>query len=285
MLAFEYYEASAIAYNGNRKAREAAVRNEADAVKLLDQAERCLAMARKRRHLVRDVFPKHRELLYPIDFDRYPLLRGDDWGAGPIWAVLDWAAKSDKVRARLRQMAGSQTAASLPAKAMLVMLDKQSQPVSKEPSFEDPGGEWPAAWSRWIKWGTGSIEVSPRAAHSGKLGVVCRGVKRGGPLQMVEAPPGRYAAVALFRVPRAPKGNATISLSMTPLDEQGANLPGPSTTLRARAGDWTRIATAGPIPGRIDGKPVKSVRLIVVLDGFGPGEEVYLDDVAMLRIE
>jgi hypothetical protein len=284
-LAWEYYEASAVAYSGNRKAEEVTVDSEADALAIVDQAGRCLEMGRRRQQLVTEVFPKHPELLHPIDFDRYPLLRGDQWGAGLIWAALDWAGKSEKVRQRLRELADPSKAASLPAKTMLLVLDKASQPVSKDPSFEAPEGKWPAAWSRWIKENVGSIEISPKAAHSGETGALCRGVKRGGPLQSVEVPPGRYAAVALVRVPQAPKGNATIALSITPLDEQGANLPGPSTIIRARAGDWTRIATAGDIPAEINKKRVKSLRLIVVLDGFDPDEEVYLDDLAMLRIE
>jgi len=186
-LAWEYYEASAVAYSGNRKAEEVTVDSEADALAIVDQAGRCLEMGRRRQQLVTEVFPKHPELLHPIDFDRYPLLRGDQWGAGLIWAALDWAGKSEKVRQRLRELADPSKAASLPAKTMLLVLDKASQPVSKDPSFEAPEGKWPAAWSRWIKENVGSIEISPKAAHSGETGALCRGVKRGGPLQSVES--------------------------------------------------------------------------------------------------
>ncbi len=132
----------------------------------------------------------------------------------------------------------------------------------------------------------GTEEVSPDAAHTGRQGVVCKGMKRGGPNQAVEITPGRYAAVAFVRVPQAPKGSATITLDMTPLDENGQNLPGAiSTTMRAAACDWTRLAVAGDLPAQIGGKPAKSVRLIVIVDGFAPDEEVHLDDVAMFRIE
>ncbi len=87
------------------------------------------------------------------------------------------------------------------------------------------------------------------------------------------------------RVPKEPQGNATITLSMTPVDEKNANLPAISTTVRAKAGDWTRVAAAGEIPAEISGKPVKSVRLIVIVDGFEPDEEVHLDDLTMFKIE
>ena len=285
MLAFEYYEASAIAYTGGRTAEELTVASEADALALLDDAARRLQMARKRQQLVTEVFPKHRELLHQIDFDRYPSLCGDAWGAGLIWTTFDFAAKSEPVRQRLKHLADSPGAAGLPAKTMLLVLDDESPSLSTNPSFESPDGKWPTNWSPWVKWGIGSMTVSPQAAYSGKAGVLCKGMKRGGPNQTLAVSPGRYAAIAMVRVPQEPKGNATITLNMTPLDEQNANLPAISTTARAKAGDWTRLAAAGEIPKEIGGKRVKAVRLIVIVDGFEPDEEVHVDDLVMFRIE
>jgi hypothetical protein len=107
---------------------------------------------------------------------------------------------------------------------MLVLLEDSSEPVSQNPSFESPEGQWPTEWSRWIKWGIGSKQISEQAARTGRLGVVCRGMKRGGPHQTVEVTPGRYAAVAFVRIPHAPKGNATVTLSFTLLGPSGENL-------------------------------------------------------------
>lgn len=133
----------------------------------------------------------------------------------------------------------------------LAMLDPKSQPVSKDPSLEAGAGKWPSEWSRWITEGAGKIEADPAAAHSGKLGALCRGVKRGGPHQTVPITPGRYGAVALVRVPREPAAGATIALSTTPLDEQGRNLPEWSTKLPAKACSWMRIRPRRRgIPGR-----------------------------------
>jgi hypothetical protein len=286
-LAFEYYEASAIAYAANRKAEEAVVRSEADALDVLDSGRRCLQMAEKRRRLVLDGFPKHPELLHQIDFGRYAQLRGEDWGAGLLWRASGWVDWSDAVRTRVRELAASDSpCVALPAKTMLVLADGDGKPVSKNPSFEDAAGRWPQGWSRWVKWGIGAKDASPEAAHTGKLGVVCKGMKRGGPHQTVEIAPGRYAATAFVRVPQAPTAGATITLSVTPLDEKGQNLPnGLSTTIRATACDWTRLAVAGEIPPEIDGKQVTSARLIVIVDGLEPDEEVHVDDVALFRID
>ncbi len=288
MKAFEYYEASAIAYRGGSLARQAAVRSETDALRMLDQAQRLQEMATKRRQLLMHEFARIPGLEHGITFDRYPKLRGEDWAAAPLWSVFDQAAQSKAVRDRLQELAGStNTNIRFPARAMLTLLDQSQSPISRNPSFEQTDGQWPAEWSRWIKFGTGTKSADPAAAHSGEQGVLCRGMKRGGPHQTVDITPGCYAAMAYVRVPRSVAGEATISLQMTPLDEQGQNLPAPglTTTVPAVAGDWTRLAVAGEIPATIDNKPVKRVRLIVIVDGFQPDEEVYIDDVAMCRIE
>jgi hypothetical protein len=51
------------------------------------------------------------------------------------------------------------------------------------------------------------------------------------------------------------------------------------------AGGWTRIATAGEIPAAVGKQHVKKVPLIVIVDGFGPEDEVRIGDVALCRVE
>ena len=287
MLAFEYYEASAVAYSAGGRASEIPVKTEADALAALDRGRNQLQMAAKRQRLVQEEFPKHPELAYRIDFDRYPLLRGNDWGADGVWSTADWAVKSDTVRTRLQELASSpEGAVSLQAKTVLLLIDDKSQPLSGNPSFENPNGSWPAPWSQWIKWGIGSKTADAKAARSGKMGVLCKGMKRGGPHQVVDVTAGQYAAAAYIRIPTPPRGNATITLQLAALDEQGQNLPVVvARQVRATACDWTRIAVAGQVPAEADGKKIEQVRLIVLIDGFAPGEEVHIDDVAMYRIE
>ena len=286
MLAFEYYEASAVTWAGDRMAGRVAVRNEADALKVLDQAERCLALTARRQQLVADVFPKHPYLLRPIDFDRYPQIRGAAWGSGLLWAVLDQAAESQAVRERLRAMAQSPLeSARLAGSTLLTVLDPAAKPLSANPSFEEPAGKWPREWSPWVKWGVGRMTAGPRAAHDGTQGVLCTGMKRGGPHQSLAVTPGRYAAVAHVRLPTPPPAGATLTLSLTPLDDQGKNLPAIESTIRAEAGEWRRLAVAGTIPATLRKRQVKRVRLIVILNAPEPIPEVHIDDVALYRID
>ena len=288
LRAFEYYEASAIAYAAQRTQEAEAIRTEADALRLLDKAERYVHMARKRSRLVLEEFPKDPVLRHGLGWDRLPLVRGENWASNLHWAVFGCAAKSDgPVRERLRQIAASpDSLLATHAKLMLMLIEKEDKPFSLAPSFEHPEGKWPDSWSPWVKWGIGSMTQSPAAAHTGTQGVLCKGMKRGGPNQTVPVTPGRYAAVAFVRVPQQPKGNATITLSMTLRNEKGTNLPNsPSTVIRAAACDWMPIATAGDVPAKVGNEEVKKVLLIIIVDGFEPGEEVHLDDVAMFRLE
>ena len=288
MDAFEYYEASVIAYSANRTPSHA-IRTEAEALAVLDRADRYLHMAEKRKRLALEVFPKHPVLRHGSTWDRLPLVRGENWGSTTHWSVFNWAARSDgPVRQRLRQLAA--TAGSRlrdHARLMLVMIEKEREPFSRNPSCEHPEDKWPTYWNPWVKWGIGSMEHSPEAAHTGRQGILCKGMKRGGPHQSLPITPGRYGAVAFVRVPQEPKGGATITLSMTLRSKAGQNLRAvtPSTQIRAGKCDWMPIAVAGDVPARAGKDEVTTVLLIVVVDGFEPGEEVHIDDVTMFRLE
>jgi hypothetical protein len=286
MLAFEYYEASALAYAGNRLAEESIVQSEAQALDVLDKGEVCLRMAKRRQQLLMEEMPKHPALMHNLTFTRRPKLKGDQWGAGLLWTAFDQIDRSAAVRNRLTELAASKLPeVSIPARTMLTLANSTAKSIVENPSFEAPQRRWPSQWSPWVKWGTGTMKADPKAAHSGDQGVLLTGVKRGGPNQSIPVVPGRYASVAYVRVPQQPAGSATITLSMTPMDENGHNLTAISTTIKAQACDWTRIAAAGELPEVIDGKKVKTVRLIIVIDGLEPGEEIHVDDMAMFKIQ
>ncbi len=298
LKAFEYYEASAYAYAsrplqptkaaGGRgpDLSVAMPRSEAEARAVLRKGLRCLEMAEKRQRLVQEEFAKDPVLVHPLGADRLPAIGGTHSGVGLLWTTLDWAGKSDSIRRELTDLAQcSRPTACLHAKAMLAVLDPHTAPVSANPSFEELQGRWPAAWRPWINDRTGTLTAVPEAARSGKIGICAKGIKRGGPYQDFEAVAGRYAATALIRVPRTARTRATITLSVSPLDEKGHSLTPLSTTIRADQCDWTRLAVAGDVPPERSKKtPVKRLRLCVILDSLGTDEEVHVDDVAVYRI-
>ena len=70
------------------------------------------------------------------------------------------------------------------------------------------------------------------------------------------------------------------------VDEDGENLSsGFSTSARAAPGEWRRLFVSGAIPAAVGGRAVRRIRLIVIVDGFEPGEEAHIDDVALYRVD
>lgn len=284
--AFEYYEASAIAFGGNEKADRLEIRNKADALNAIELARRCLAMAEKRRRLVDDEFASHPVLLHPIGPKRMLDGGAAGWGSRLLWRTFDWVAKESDVRNRIESLAQCESEPlAMHAKTMLRLTDAVGESLATNPSFERPGNGWAEGWSRWVKWGVGSMRIDPAAARSGKVGVVCDGMKRGGPLQTLAIEPGRYGAVASVRVPQKPTGKLTIELGLTLMDEDGKHLGRVFSRAPVLPGQWVRQALADTIPESIDGHKVAKVMLIVIVDGLEEGETVHLDDMALFRLE
>jgi hypothetical protein len=285
MLAFEYYENSALAYRGKRPVNRSSLRTEADVLALIEESQQIITASGERQRILTNAFQKVPALKHALSFDKHPNLRGDDWGGNRLWTAFDWIEKSPAVRVRLNELAQAPSASvQQQARAMLAAAKRKPVVCSRNASFEEAQGNWPKDWSNWITDRAGKGTVSASAAHSGKQGLVYTGVKRGGPHQTVEVPPGYYCATAMVRVPKPIAGQATISLKMAPMDEQGRNLSEIATSLNAVRCDWTPLTVTGEIKAEYSGRPVKKVRLIVILDGFGPAESVEMDDVVVSRL-
>ncbi|MFQ6097090.1 MAG: MFS transporter, partial [Armatimonadota bacterium] len=118
---FEYYEASALAYRADQVAATAALNTEADALAALDEAQRGLRMAERRRRLALNEFPNDPVLVHPLPIERYPPLAGQTWGSRAVWSLVDWLTKSDAVRRRVSELAeGSDSAAVREATGLML---------------------------------------------------------------------------------------------------------------------------------------------------------------------
>ena len=285
LRAFEYYEASAAAHARRAGPGMAAPlpRTEDQALALVASGIRCLEMAQKREHLVEVDFAKHPVLVHPLAGKHLPPISGE--GAGSLWAALDWAAKSDAVRRELRRLADlPEGQPRLHSEAMLAVVEGRAQQVSQNSSFEELQGRWPAAWRPWVR-DAGKLTAAPEAAHSGKLGIRCRGVTRGGPYQDLQADPGRYAATAWVAIRQDPGPKATVTLNITPIDEEGKNMPSLISTVQGSQCDWTRLAVGGDVPTKTaKGVPMKKLRVAVIVDGLEKDQVVDVDDLTLYRI-
>ena len=290
MKAFEYYEASALAYLAEVRPQPAPA-DEAAALAALDRAARGVAMAEKRRRLALQVFPKDSVLQHPtpIDGRHGRLLGGEGWAAGALWTLFGWvqARPDGAVRQRLAAMARDADTDLVREHAglMLGVADGQGKVLSTNPGFEagtDPNAN---GWGRWVKGGTGSIARTALAIRTGEAGMRCTGVARGGPHQNVDVTAGRHAAVAFVRCPKPLAAGATVTLSVIPRDAENRNLAGElRTSLCPAPGRWIAMAVAGEVPAEVGGTKVAKVLLIVTVDGLAPADVVDVDDVCLYRL-
>jgi hypothetical protein len=294
--AFQYYEASALAYLANAKIQRLPADTEADALAVLESASRGLEMAQRRRHLALEVYPKDPVLVNPLGIDRFPALSGVTWGGGGLWTIADWVVKGDnRVRQRVQELATRAEADLVRQQAslLLALADGKTQLVSSNPSFEEGNDGQAAGWSYWRKPDVppekplGRMLRSRDVTHSGEHSLLCDAMLRGGPVQTLAAPkPGRYVAIAWIHAPAGQTSPGTVELTVTPLDEQGRNLPGYSSGhVQAHPGRWTLVTLGMEIPEKIGGSRVVRVRLVPIVDGFQAGGQVSFDDVGLHRIE
>jgi len=293
--AFQYYEASALAYLADKQVEVAAINTESEALETLNYAEKNMRMAQKRRHLALNVYPKDPVLLNPLNIEKYAALSGESWGGNGIWAVMDLVSKGDNaVRKKVEELAQESDWENIRHQAwlMLAIADGKITPLSRNPSFEQGEGDATADWNYWVKSDPNTKKPVGRMlrvedkAHTGRASLLCDGMYRGGPVQSIEGlQEGKYCGLAWVYVPEGQESKGTAELSVTPRDKQGNNLPGFGTKIVPRPGRWTLIVAAGRIPKEIKGKEVHHVMLIPIEDSFRDVGKVYWDDVALYRVE
>jgi hypothetical protein len=285
LRAFEYYEASILAYP--RDPGGEPVDSERAALQVIADAVVALEMNGKRRRLQLDEFAGHPVLVHGTTMERRPSLAGQGWGAGRLWQAYDWASRSETVRARLTEVARTAEDQTVRdhVRTMLAVADGTGAGLAPNPSFEDGEAATPEHWSFWVKYGIGSMKKTTELAHTGRLSILCDGMSRGGPHQTVPFEPGRYAAVCFLYAPPGQDSAGTAKLSITPRDAAHSNLPATNTMVRPISGRWQAVATAGQIPAQLNGKDVAELMIIVTVDGFEPGEKLYIDDVTLFRLD
>ena len=129
------------------------------------------------------------------EVDRYPLIAGQDWAAGDLWTLFDWAARSEAVRARIVQIAeaGEPEGLRIHAATLLLALSSGEAAINANTSFEEGPGTPAAGWTQWLQDAVGTLALSEEAAHSGQWGLVGTGIQYGGPMQFFPSSPGATA--------------------------------------------------------------------------------------------
>ncbi|NOZ19854.1 MAG: DUF4838 domain-containing protein [Planctomycetes bacterium] len=287
LRSFEYYEASVLAFPRDDLKGEP-MDTEEKAIRVIEGGIRRIEMNEKRRHLQLVEFAKDPVLVHPITMARRGMerLRGEGWGVSDLWRPFDWVVRSKAVRSRLEQLAAKSKSDRVRShvSAMLQMVDGTAKNLLANSSFEEGKGAGATGWSPWVKWGVGSMRRSDGAAHTGKFSMLCDGMKRGGPHQTLDIQPGRYGAVCFVRTPDGQKPSGTATLGIMPVDGEGKNITNYNVTITPVPGKWTAIANSMEIPATIRDRKVAKLRVILIVDGFQPGDKVYIDDMSLLRL-
>jgi hypothetical protein len=283
LSAFEYYEASALAYP--RAGPAPVLNSEADAKNWLETQLTDRNYAEKRRHLSTTVFLNHPFLHHCMDIDRYDAISGKDWGAGDIWALFDWVANSRSFRTHVAELAQSGRTGTLAPhfEAMLACLDPQQTCLIDNPSFEEGDGPSADAYSIWLQDSVGNLVRSEQAAQNGAYGMLGTGIQYGGPHQSIEFTPGTYALIASLRIPEGQPEGGFVDLSLRALNEQNHNLPNGSTTsVTPTPGRWHTVATVMDV--RQPPKGAVRIRAGVWARNFPADKQLHIDNMRLLRL-
>ncbi|MFO8082182.1 MAG: DUF4838 domain-containing protein [Armatimonadota bacterium] len=283
LRAFEYYEASAIAYPRSEPTPELAT--EHDALGFLRGVQMRSEMAQKRRALSKETFSGHPFLHHGTDIDRRPAIGGLDWAASDVWTLFDWASRSEAVRDALADLTGADTPEGLRmhAETMLTTLDPATEPLNANSSFEEGDGAQAAGTSYWLQDGVGALIRSEEAASTGDFGIIAEGVQYGGPHQSVQFEPGRYCLVASVYLPEGQPEGGFIDLSLRTTTDENRNLSaGGTASITPTPGQWHTVATVMDATAPPDG--AARIRSGVWARNFPPGKVVYFDDLRLIRL-
>ena len=120
LRAFEFYEASTIAYLGQLRAAETKVNSVEDALNVLTDGSRSLEYAEKRRRLVYEEIVNNPVLKHSLLPDRFGDIAGREWGAKLFNLAEEWAG-DEAVKRHLRELARESKSEIVRKKAGLML--------------------------------------------------------------------------------------------------------------------------------------------------------------------
>jgi len=278
---WHFYKTSVLAYQGEHNAYASSEKVASDAG--IRAAETAARATETRERLLKE-FAKEPLFADTASYiTRYPATAGDTWSQSALQNLLYASIKNPRLIARLARssVAYIRQQATLLEK---VRAEKDTL-ISKNPSFEN-GSE---GWSLWDKaneapqFHKGNFSVVATMAKDGHHSLMIKGLQHGAAIQTIPYHPGTYYITASAYV-SAGSMIGTASLTLQALNAKGIvqipSTPFPQGNLALKSGQWVSITVPFQLP---TGPSFSQLRFMVLLSGFSPSGEIYLDDVGIYR--
>ncbi|MBP1994060.1 DUF4838 domain-containing protein [Paenibacillus eucommiae] len=288
LRAFEYYEASAISYPKS----VAPLQTAADALILLEQAvnfEEKMTYAKKRQTLV-EQFKNDPILVHTplFEMNRTGML----WSginAEAFWALVaylkDHEPSSGPVHQKAVELAAQGETPMIRNYAQLLLKAVVDGPNNLNSSFEeatenDNGKVTAKYWDANIV-NYGKFDKKTGLAASGDSSVVVKDFYFGDINQTMPGQSGLAIARLKYFVSNDIASVGDIWLELNLLDEQGhklATFKSDQQPFYTSMGRWQTIQIMDVVPSKVNGIPVKGIRMSATVNGFFEGGTLYLDD-------
>ncbi|WP_158560245.1 DUF4838 domain-containing protein [Paenibacillus contaminans] len=134
------------------------------------------------------------------------------------------------------------------------------------------------------------MKQTDETARTGSYSLETSGLVQGaGPYQEIAAAPGKYKAVLSYYTPETSTTEGTIQWWNNIKDREGGTTLQSVTSLERPVswtkGQWSTLAFTFEIKSDYGGTVPEHLQLCVTLWGFQPGEQLFIDDVALYKLE
>lgn len=286
---WQFYKTSVLAYQGANELTKHSPQTEEQVLTSIGEIERVMLLTQKRRDII-DGFQRDELFKKTGDYiNAFPATNGKNWGTSLLWQLLPWIEKSPRVTARLQQMA-NESGAKLGEQGAFIeqMAAGKVKLMTANPSFEN-GSE---GWGIWDKSGegpqfhAGEWLPSTKNVFEGEKSFLVRGLQRGGMIQEFPYQAGKYFVLVRSFVPNGSKhGTAIVNLETTSKDNElmGGAFAVPFASISLQPGSWGLTAVPFTLPP--NNGNAKSFRMHILIDGFQPDGEIYLDGAGIYRVD
>ncbi len=227
--------------------------------------------------------------LYIDDVEAYQAPEGWNF-QNTFWSRVDLikavGAGSDEMRQELESFVQNAEASEEReyARLLLEIAEGSALPINDNDSFESVTDTVPP-WAYWVQ-SVGSMQRDVEVSRTGQASLRINNLDRGGPFQSFLVSEGPFASRVHYYLEQGATNGGTVQLSLNLLDAQGNVLDTLRSGMRpiaARSGAWTSVDWIGSIPEAVDNVDVVQGQFVVVVDGLGDGNALYVDDAVFYQ--